>query len=173
MHLVLTLLLAVSGVFLSPREIDTRIGSTAADSPTASIFGAGGEVFGNTIPCVTVPNGMTYWTPQTVISDKKGVTPYRYDSHQWEGFRASHWLDGSATQDYGSFSILPGCRPVPMDHSVETAQPGYYRYAGYELTGYGRSAILRLECRQIAIAVNTSYEDARIVFDPERGEIRA
>ena len=90
MHLVLTLLLAVSGVFLSPREIDTRIGSTAADSPTASIFGAGGEVFGNTIPCVTVPNGMTYWTPQTVISDKKGVTPYRYDSHQWEGFRASH-----------------------------------------------------------------------------------
>ena len=173
MHLVLTLLLAVSGVFLSPREIDTRIGSTAADSPTASIFGAGGEVFGNTIPCVTVPNGMTYWTPQTVISDKKGVTPYRYDSHQWEGFRASHWLDGSATQDYGSFSILPGCRPVPMDHSVETAQPGYYRYGGYELTGYGRSAILRLECSRIAVAVNTSYADARIVFDPERGEIRA
>ena len=173
MNLFLCLLAAASATFLSPREIDTRIGSTSADSPTASIFGAGGEVFGNTIPCVTVPNGMTYWTPQTVISDGKGITPYRYDSHQWEGFRASHWLDGSATQDYGSFSILPGCEPVPMDHTVETAQPGYYRYAGYELTGYGRSAILRLDCSRIAVVVNTSYDDARILFDEEKGEIRA
>jgi putative alpha-1,2-mannosidase len=173
MNPILCLLAAVAATFLSPREIDTRIGSTAADSPTASIFGAGGEVFGNTIPCVTVPNGMTYWTPETVISDRKGVTPYRYDSHQWEGFRASHWLDGSATQDYGSFSILPGCQPVPMDHSVEVAQPGYYRYGDYELTGYGRSAILRLGCRTLAIVVNTGYDDARIAFDPERGEIRA
>ena len=68
MKLFLSLCVLLSAVFLSPREIDTRIGSTAADSPTASIFGAGGEVFGNTIPCVTVPNGMTYWTPETVIS---------------------------------------------------------------------------------------------------------
>lgn len=115
MNLFLCILAVLSVFSVSSSEIDTRIGSTAADSPTASIFGAGGEVFGNTIPCVTVPNGMTYWTPQTVTSDKKGVAPYRYDAPQWAGFRASHWLDGSATQDYGSFAILPDCQYVPMD----------------------------------------------------------
>ena len=171
MNLVLTLLAALS--FLGPRDIDTRIGSTAAVSPTASIFGAGGEVYGNTIPCVTAPNGMNYWTPQTGISDKKGVTPYRYDAPQWMGFRASHWLDGSATQDYGSFFVIPGGEPLPMDHSLEEAQPGYYRFAGHELTGKGRAAIMRLSCDRLRFGANTQYNDANLVWDAASGEIRA
>ena len=122
----LTILLVAMAVgFLPVREIDTRIGCAVADSPTASIFGAGGEVVGNTLPCVSVPNGMTYWTPATCISDQKGVTPYRWEAPEWMGFRASHWLDGSATQDYGSFFIIPDCKPVPLDHSKEVAHPGY------------------------------------------------
>ncbi|MBP5505817.1 MAG: GH92 family glycosyl hydrolase [Bacteroidales bacterium] len=173
MHTVLTMIVALAAGFLPVREIDTRIGSTAADSPTASIFGAGGEVYGNTIPCVTVPNGMTYWTPQTSISDQKGVTPYRYDAPHWWGFRGSHWLDGSATQDYGSFFIVPGCEPVAFDHALETAQPGYYRYAGHELTGAGRSAIMRLDCNRLRFGANTQYNDATLVYDREKNEIRA
>ena len=172
--IILTLLAALALSAASPRDIDTRIGSTAADSPTASIFGAGGEVFGNTLPCVTAPNGMNYWTPQTGISDQKGVTPYRYDAPQWLGFRASHWLDGSATQDYGSFFLIPGCEPLPMDHGLEEAQPGYYRYAGNELTGMGRGAILRLAgCTRLRFGANTQYNDANLSFDAKTGEIRA
>ena len=86
---ILTLLVVALTVF-PVRDIDTRIGCAVADSPTASIFGAGGEVVGNTLPCVTTPNGMTYWTPATCISDQKGVTPYRWEAPEWMGFRASH-----------------------------------------------------------------------------------
>ena len=172
MKILLTLLIAASVAF-SPREIDTRIGCAVADSPTASIFGAGGEVVGNTIPCVTAPNGMTYWTPATCISDHKGASPYRWEAPEWMGFRGSHWLDGSATQDYGSFFIVPGCEPVPLDHTLEVAQPGYYRYGNHELTGAGRSAIMRLECNKLRFGANTQYNDATLVFDRKTGEIRA
>ena len=172
-QLVLSLFAVLAATFLTPREIDTRIGTTAADSPTASVFGAGGEVYGNTIPCVTAPNGMTYWTAQTVISSSKGVVPYRYDAPQWKGFRASHWLDGSAVHDYGSFFLVPGCRAEPMDHSVEVAQPGYYRYGGYELTGFGRSAILRLATDSLTFGINTEYGDGQLTVDAEKGEIQA
>ena len=171
MSIALSALLSVG--ILPVREIDTRIGCAVADSPTASIFGAGGEVVGNTLPCVSSPNGMTYWTPQTCISDKKGVTPYRWEAREWMGFRASHWLDGSATQDYGSFFIMPGCEPVPMDHSLEIARPDYYRYAGNELTGTGRSAIMRLSCDRLRFGANTQYNDANLVWDAEAGEVRA
>ena len=172
MKLLALFIVLASGV-LPVREIDTRIGCAVADSPTASIFGSGGEVVGNTIPCVTAPNGMTYWTPQTGISDQKGVTPYRWEAGEWAGFRGSHWLDGSATQDYGSFFIVPGCEPVPMDHSLEVAQPGYYRYAGHELTGAGRSAIMKLECNKLRFGANTQYNDANLSWDRKTGEIRA
>ena len=170
----LTLLfLALAAGIIPVREIDTRIGCAVADSPTASIFGAGGEVVGNTLPCVSVPNGMTYWTPATCISDQKGVTPYRWEAPEWMGFRASHWLDGSATQDYGSFFIIPDCKPVPLDHSKEVAQPGYYKYDKHELTGFGRSAIMKLECNRLTFGANTQYNDANLSWSKEACEIRA
>ena len=169
----LAMIMLAAAVAFSPRDIDTRIGCAVADSPTSSIFGAGGEVVGNTIPCVTSPNGMTYWTPATCISDQKGVSPYRWEAPEWMGFRASHWLDGSATQDYGSFFFVPDCEPVPLDHSLEVAQPGYYRYDRHELTGFCHSAIMRLECNKLRFGANTQYNDAKRVFDKASGEIRA
>jgi putative alpha-1,2-mannosidase len=156
--------------------IDTRIGSAVADSSTSGTFGQRDELRGNTIPCVTAPHGLTYWTPQTCISDEKGKTPYRWEAEEWMGFRASHWLDGSATQDYGSFYVVPGCKPVPFDHAKETARPDYYRYANHELTGLGRSAIMRLDCDRVTFGVNSRHGDCRIAFvrSAEKGdELRA
>lgn len=147
--------------------IDTRVGSAASDSPDASIFGSGGEVFGNTIPCVTDPNGMTFWTPQTTLSDQKGVSPYYYSDPEWRGFRASHWLEGGATQDYGSFFLVPGCRHVPMDHSLETAMPHYYRYGDYEMAGRSHSAIFRLaDCDELELGVFNQYSEGSVSYDP-------
>ena len=170
---ILAMVMLAAAVAFSPRDIDTRIGCAVADSPTASIFGSGGEVVGNTIPCVTSPNGMTYWTPQTCISDQKGVSPYRWEAPEWMGLRASHWLDGSATQDYGSFFFVPDCEAVPLDHSQEVAQPGYYRYGAHELTGFCHSAIMRLDCKKLRFGANTQYNDATLVYDKATGEIRA
>ncbi len=147
---LLALLLSVFPV----SGIDTRVGTAASDSPTASMFGSGSEVHGNTIPCVTEPHGHTFWTPQTRQTERKGVSPYRYEDPEFLGFRSSHWLSGGATQDYGSFSLLPSDRPVPMDHGAEVANPSYYALGGWEMTACSHSAIFRLaDCEYLRITV--------------------
>ena len=139
-------------------RIDTRVGTDASTSPSSSIFGSAGEVFGNTLPCVTEPRGHTFWTPQTRLTERKGVSPYYYRDPEFLGFRASHWLVGGATQDYGSFSLLPSDRPLPMDHAAEVATPSYYGITLegrlFEMTGRSHSAIFRLEdCEYLRIHV--------------------
>ena len=151
MHgLLIAILLAVIPV----SGVDTRVGTAVSDSPTASIFGSWGEVHGNIIPCVTEPHGHTFWTPQTRQTERKGVSPYYYEDSELLGFRASHWLSGGATQDYGSFAILPSSEPLPLDHSSEVATPSYYSAGGWEMTGRSHSAIFRFEdCEYLRITV--------------------
>lgn len=139
-------------------RIDTRVGTDASSSPSSSIFGSAGEVFGNTIPCVTEPRGHTFWTPQTRQTERKGVSPYYYRDPELLGFRASHWLVGGATQDYGSFALLPADRPLPMDHATEEATPSYYGITlegrRLELTGRSHSALFRFQdCEYLKITV--------------------
>lgn len=143
--------------------IDTRVGTAASDSPTASIFGAGGEVHGNLIPAVTEPHGHTFWTPQTRQTEKKGVSPYYYEDADFLGFRASHWLVGGATQDYGSFAILPSGEAVTLDHGQELATPSYYALGGWEMTGRSHSAIWRLEdCEFLRVTVINGYGEGEL-----------
>lgn len=171
---MLTTILLISALLsVHPQDIDTRVGTAVSDAPDASIFGSGGEVFGNSIPCVTEPNGMTFWTPQTRVTEKKGVTPYYYEDEKWMGFRSSHWMVGSATQDYGSFYLLPDAEPVVMDHSREIAQPHYYRFGEYEMVGRSRSAILRLKgCDKIEFGSINGYEEGKVFYDERLGVLR-
>src|SRR6478672_3045707 len=60
----------------------------------------GSEKFANTIPAVGLPFGMTQWTPQTRNTENKCIAPYYYTDSLINGFRGSHWLSGSCTQDY-------------------------------------------------------------------------
>ena len=57
---------------------------------------------GQTIPAVGVPFGMTQLTPQTQTIERHGLAPYNYDDAALTGFRATHWISGSAMQDFGS-----------------------------------------------------------------------
>ncbi|WP_432709457.1 hypothetical protein [Pedobacter sp.] len=66
---------------------------------------AGSEKNANTIPAVGLPFAMTQWTPQTQLTENKCIPPYFYKDTKINGFRGTHWLSGSCTQDYGSFSI--------------------------------------------------------------------
>ena len=59
------------------------------------------------IPAVLMPHGMTFWTPQTADTEQKGIAPYYYADEEIQGFRASHWIVGGMTQDYGSMTIMP------------------------------------------------------------------
>lgn len=81
---------------------------TAPSTTKSSVkHGAGTELNANTIPAVTLPFAMTQWTPETRQSETKCQPPYVYQDTVLTGFRGTHWLSGSCTQDYGSFTIMP------------------------------------------------------------------
>lgn len=111
---------------------------TASSTTTAALkhSEAGSEKNANTIPAVTLPFGMTQWTPQTRQTENKCIPPYFYRDSMLSGFRGSHWLSGSCTQDYGSFTIMPvmGNLKTTSDeysllfsHANETSSPAYYK----------------------------------------------
>src|SRR3982750_2071466 len=82
-------------------------GTAPSTTPASLKHGGGTELNANTIPAVTLPFAMTQWTPQTRTSETKCLPPYFYKDTLLNGFRGSHWLSGSCTQDYGSFTIMP------------------------------------------------------------------
>ena len=87
--------------------LNTMVGTDQANTHTAGLFGKGSEEKGQTLPAVLVPNGQTFWTPQTQETERKCVAPFYYRDTLFQGIRASHWLVGGCTQDYGSFTVMP------------------------------------------------------------------
>lgn len=119
---------------------------------------AGSEQNANTIPAVGLPFGMTQFTPQTRLTENKCIPPYFYKDDLFSGLRASHWISGSCTQDYGSFTIMPVTGKlktsfkdyaVGFSHQNETATPAYYKISLpeknliVELTATARCAVMR------------------------------
>lgn len=115
---------------------------------------------GQTLPAVLEPNGMNFWTPQTESVEIKGRAPYYYSSDKLQGFRASHWIVGGCTQDYGSVTIMPlygelKCLPEErasvFSHSEEVTTPAYYSVPLFggdvvaEMTGTSRTGIFRFK----------------------------
>ena len=95
---------------------------------------AGSEKNANTIPAVGLPFAMTQWTAQTRLTENKCVPPYFYKDSLLTGFRGTHWLSGSCTQDYGSFTIMPVTGKlrtnaneyvVPFSHTNEVTPVSY------------------------------------------------
>lgn len=137
--------MGVSAFAASPYDlVDQRIG-TAND--------------GQTFPVVGMPFAMTDWTPETRATEDKCVSPYYYKDTRISGFRGSHWLSGSCTQDYGSVTIMPtvgklavtpGDRASAFRHRTEVMTPAYYSVlldnysTKVEMTGAVRSGFLRI-----------------------------
>ncbi len=106
--------------------IDPLIGTQAATTPSAMRHSTGeSELRGQTIPAVGLPHGMTQWTPQTQATETKCLPPYRYEDKLIQGFRATHWMSGSCTQDYGSMTIAPQSGKL-ITGATERAS-GFYR----------------------------------------------
>ena len=111
-------------------------GTAPATTKAALKHGEGTELNANTIPAVTLPFAMTQWSPQTRQSETKCLPPYFYKDSLLTGFRATHWLSGSCTQDYGSFTIMPVSGTLktsveeyrtPFSHQQEITAPHYYQ----------------------------------------------
>lgn len=172
--------------------IDTRVGTDAAVTMTAGLFGKGSEEHGQTLPSVGVPHGMNLWTPQTRDTEQKCIAPYYFSDPKLQGFRNSHWIVGGCTQDYGSMTLhamsgklrtSPAGRATRMDHVTETARPDYYSVClpdeciKAEMTGLSRSGIFRFTygndgIGHIVVNPNSDEGEGSIEIDLEKREIR-
>ena len=174
------------------KYVDPLIGTAPATTVSALRHSAGTELKGQTFPAVGRPFGMTLWTPETRITEAKCVSPYYYDDTKITGFRGSHWMSGSCTQDYGTFSIMPFISEIPdtitrspvsgYNHANERSSPYYYSVLlndhGIlaELTATSRSAMMRFtypgnKPKCIAIRANSDEKQGMVWYSRERNEI--
>ena len=148
------------------------------------------EERGQIMPAVGIPHGMTNWVAQTQATEQKCHPPYYYFQDAIQGFRASHWMNGSCTQDYGSVTIMPLSnkleidpvkRASTFDHTQETATPSYYSVdlndydIHAELTGLSRADIMQFCFEQdgdhyIVIEPNSDEGVAFVEIDPKEAQ---
>ncbi len=149
---------------------------------------AGGtETNANTIPAVTLPFSMTQWTPQTRTTEVKCQPPYFYKDSMLSGFRGTHWLSGSCTQDYGSFTVMPVVGKlkttvqdyaIPFKHKNELATPAYYKLTAgnmiTEITATLRCGMMQFTLQQddslyILVLPNSDKAKGFVKIDAVKG----
>ncbi|KQS33386.1 GH92 family glycosyl hydrolase [Dyadobacter sp. Leaf189] len=172
--------------------VETRIGSAPSTTESAKAHSeAGSELKGQTIPAVGVPNGMTQWTPQTRSTETKCISPYYYNDQKFQGFRGTHWLNGSCVQDYGTLTIMPmsgelitnpELRASTFSHEKERTSPAYYgvyledEKIDAEVTASARAAVMRFRFESgsetfIVIEPNSDEGQGFVEVFPEKGEV--
>ncbi|WP_419806298.1 GH92 family glycosyl hydrolase [Terriglobus sp.] len=147
---------------------------------------------GQTFPIAGVPFAMSDWTPQTRSGEPKCITPYYYKDTKIQGFRGSHFISGSCTQDYGSFTVMPlrdAVRLQPEErastfsHAAEHATA--YRYSvdlqdsgiHADLTGTLRCGMMQFRypadatTATILLQSNLRLGENRVDVDAAHGEI--
>jgi len=174
------------GIFLAPIP---AMAQTQAVDWVNEYIGTASQ--GQTFPSTGPPFAMTQWTPQTRDGNVKCVAPYYIADTRIQGFRGSHFLSGSCTQDYGSLTVMPESgalklaateRSSAFNRSAESAAP--YRYAvtlsdygiAAEITGSPRAGIMRFRFARagqswILVECNSARGDGAVKIDPQRNEI--
>ena len=168
------------------------LSGTAPSTTTSALkHSEGTEKNANTIPAVGVPFGMTQWTAQTRTTEVKCLPPYFYKDSLLSGFRATHWISGSCTQDYGSFTIMPisgklkttvDAYAIPFSHNNEITTPAYYRlylptaHLTAELTATTRCGLMQFTATQhdsfyLLIIPNSDKAEGFVQIDAAKGEV--
>ena len=141
---------------------------------------------GNTYPCIALPWGMNFWTPET--GGLGDGWQYTYSSYKINGFKQTHqpspWMN-----DYGQFAIMPetGHLKISQDsrgswfsHKTEIAKPYYYSVyladenVTAELTPTERSAQFRFTFPQndsSSIVIDAFDKGSYIKVIPEERKI--
>ncbi|OJV16832.1 MAG: alpha-mannosidase [Dyadobacter sp. 50-39] len=172
--------------------VATMIGTAPSATESAKTHSeAGSELKGQTIPAVGVPNGMTQWTPQTRATETKCIAPFYYNDNKFQGFRGTHWLNGSCVQDYGSVTVMPLSgelipnpegRASVFSHDKEQSTPEHYsvwlqdHQINAEVTALARTAMMRFKFDSgdesfIIIEPNSDEGEGFVEVLRERGEI--
>lgn len=165
---------------------------TAKTTTTAGLrHGGGTEHNAQVQPSVTMPFGMTNWSAQTTNLEKKCTSAYYYKDSVITGFRGSHWLSGSCTQEYGSFAVMPvsgdlvcapNLRGSLFSHNEEIAKPNYYKVNLQdgsmiaEMTATTRCGIFQFTFQNegpahIVINPNSDEGEGFVRVIPEKNEI--
>ena len=173
--------------------VDMMIGTSYTKLHSGKAL-SGNRVFnGQTIPAVSAPFGMTQWTPQTNSTESKCIAPFYLGTSKIQGFRATHWLNGSCTKDYGSFTLfptnvtnnfqfLPEQRESSYIFNLESSSPAYSSTFFFESNimteitstkrcGFFRFSWLKPQNPTIIIDVNNEYGEGYIKIDMENQEI--
>ena len=178
----------LSGGCLGGRECKAQKSLEPVDTVNL-LIGTGGE--GQTFPGAGVPFGMTQWTPQTRATEAKCISPYYFADTRIQGFRGSHFMSGSCTQDYGSVTLMPlsgelklstSERASAFDRASEVLHPykdsvelkDYGIHA--DITGAPRSGMLRFRFDRggkswVLVQNNARKGDGHIDIDVANQEI--
>lgn len=193
-YILATLFLSVSVSSLSAQDLVHYVqpmAGTAEATTAAALKHAGTKLalYSNTIPAVTAPFAMTQWTPQTQPTENKCIPPYYYKDSLFYGLRGSHWLSGSCTQDYGSFTVMPvtgklktSDYAVQFAHSDEKSTPYLYEInlKPYQVhaatTATARCGMMeftmdKTDSLYLLITPNSDYKEGFIRIDKQKGEI--
>ncbi len=191
--LFLILLPVITSAQQPVKYVDPLIGTGNATTVSALRHSESmSESRGQTFPGVGYPFGMTQWTPETRMTELKCISPYYYGDSRITGFRGSHWMSGSCTQDYGSLTIMPFTADRPdtvkrypsslFSHKNEVSKPNYYSVmlddfgVMAEITGSCRSGMMRFtysgeKVNCLFIRSNSDEKLGRIMYDRQRNEI--
>ena len=171
------------------KYVQPMAGTATATTTSALKHGSELARYANTIPAATVPFGMTQWTPQTQTSESKCIPPYYYKDDEFYGLRGSHWLSGSCTQDYGSFSVMPVTGKLKttgygakFKHSDEASAPHLYRInlrqyqlhaavTATERCGMMQFTMDKADSLYLLIKANSDYHEGYVNVDTKAGEI--
>ncbi|OIR14211.1 glycosyl hydrolase family 92 [mine drainage metagenome] len=169
------------------------LSGTASSTTVAALkhSEAGSELNANTIPSVTLPFAMTQWTAQTRQTETKCQPPYYYQDNLLSGFRGTHWLNGSCTQDYGSFTVMPVVGKLKINasdyairfsHEDEITSPSYYKinfpaqHLSTEITSTLRCGMMQFSLQQddslyLLVTPNSDKEKGFVKVDATKGEV--
>lgn len=173
------------------KYVNPLIGTAKTTTIAGLSFGGGSEHNAQVQPSVTMPFGMTNWTAQTHNSEKKCLSSYYYKDSIITGFRGSHWLSGSCTQEYGSMAVMPISgklitnplrRGSAISHLNEISSPHYYKVYldDYniiaEMSATTRCGILKYTFEKdgdahIVVDVNSDEGEGFVKVIPDKKEI--
>jgi predicted alpha-1,2-mannosidase len=145
---------------------------------------------GQTFLAAGPPFAMTQWGPQTRAGNVKCIAPNYAADKRIQGFRGSHFLTGSCTQDYGSVTLMAesgepklGAVERSSAFSKQNAQPHEYRVRlddygiDVALAGSTRAGIMQFKFEEggkswILVEANSAKGEGTVEIDAEHNEIR-
>lgn len=171
------------------KYVQPMAGTAAATTASALKHGSGSALLANTIPAVCTPFAMIQWSPETQTTENKCVPPYSYTDSVFYGFRGSHWLSGSCTQDYGSFTVMPVTGHLKSDgygvvfkHGDEVSTPYFYQinlkqyHLQASVTATPRCGMMQFRMDKpdslyLLVMPNSDYHEGYVKVDAQKGEI--